>query len=178
MDFSILYFCIFVIVFPTKLFRYSRKSYFTKYFYLLIFNVNSDKNKLCNSLNFCTNPPLHFRITYYLFLNCAQTIYFSACNEKLNASLGVPYVGSDRKVKFNCSILTSTLRTDVQYSVTWTIDGFPLKSKNGIALVSALSSYERVAIFDTINLQGNLNKMVCTYYIFNSVFICNGYDHF
>ncbi|XP_071155094.1 uncharacterized protein [Mytilus edulis] len=82
------------------------------------------------------------------------------CNEKLNASLGVPYVGSDRKVKFNCSILTSTLRTDVQYSVTWTIDGFPLKSKNGIALVNVLSSYERVAIFDTINLQGNLNKML------------------
>ncbi|XP_063420951.1 uncharacterized protein LOC134706172 [Mytilus trossulus] len=83
-----------------------------------------------------------------------------SCNILLNARLGGPYVDSDRKVKFNCSILTSTLRTDVQYHVAWTIDGFPLNNNNGIALVSTLSSYERVAILDTINLQGNLNKML------------------
>ncbi|CAC5392067.1 unnamed protein product [Mytilus coruscus] len=83
-----------------------------------------------------------------------------SCNVKLNASLGVPYADSNGNIKFNCSILSSTLRTDVQYNVTWTIDGFPLKSKNGISLGSILSSYERVAILNTIHLQGNLNKML------------------
>ncbi|CAC5392061.1 unnamed protein product [Mytilus coruscus] len=94
---------------------------------------------LCNIDHLCGAPP---------------------CKIKLNASLGIPYVNSNGNVKFNWSIIASTLRTDAVYKVTWTIDGFPLKNKNGISLVNFLSSYERVAILDSIDLQGNLNKMV------------------
>ncbi|VDI00607.1 Hypothetical predicted protein, partial [Mytilus galloprovincialis] len=84
------------------------------------------------------------------------------CKVRLNDNpvLSIPYINQDGDVKFNCTFRSSTSRTDVVYKVSWTVDGHPLKNRNGIDEVTLLSSYEHVAILDAYNLNGNLNKML------------------
>ncbi|XP_071153518.1 uncharacterized protein [Mytilus edulis] len=84
------------------------------------------------------------------------------CKVRLNDNpvLSIPYINQDGNVKFNCTFRSSTSRTDVVYKVSWTVDGHPLKNRNGIDEVTLLSSYEHVAILDAYNLNGNLNKML------------------
>ncbi|CAG2235867.1 unnamed protein product [Mytilus edulis] len=85
-----------------------------------------------------------------------------ACKVRLNDNpvLSIPYINQDGDVKFNCTFRSSTSRMDVVYKVLWTVDGHPLKNRNGIDEVTLLSSYEHVAILDAYNLNGNLNKML------------------
>ena len=95
-------------------------------------------------------------------VNVSILVFILACKVRLNDNpvLSIPYINQDGDVKFNCTFRSSTSRTDVVYKVSWTVDGHPLKNRNGIDEVTLLSSYERVAILDAYNLNGNLNKMV------------------
>ncbi|VDI73028.1 Hypothetical predicted protein [Mytilus galloprovincialis] len=92
----------------------------------------------------------------------APTIHIAPCKVRLNDNpvLSIPYINQDGDVKFNCTFRSSTSRIDVVYKVSWTVDGHPLKNRNGIDEVTLLSSYEHVAILDAYNLNGNLNKML------------------